>query len=173
MSQGLRELTDPEWNAALEAVLLPRLAGVLETRVAGHCMRVTDLDRELMVRLCGGLRARMPAATVVVLADEPLRVQAPDFAVTGTKLVELRNPLPDDELRPPLLVFVPNDLRASAEDSFGVATFEDVTVDGIYRELITALLADAPPSGRGALETVLADLRASGWAYNRLQQGAP
>lgn len=23
MSQGLRELTDPEWNAALEAVLLP------------------------------------------------------------------------------------------------------------------------------------------------------
>ncbi|HMQ11866.1 MAG TPA: ATP-binding protein [Candidatus Competibacter phosphatis] len=165
MSQGLRELTDPEWSAALEAVLLPRLVGVLETRVAGHCMRVTDLDRELMVRLCGGLRARMPAATVVVLADEPLRVQAPDFAVTGTKLVELRNPLPDDELRPPLLVFVPNDLRPSAEDSFGVATFEDVTVDGIYRELITALLADAPPSGRGALETVLADLRASGWAY--------
>ena len=46
MSQGLRELTDPEWNAALEAVLLPRLAGVLETRVAGHSMRVTDLDRE-------------------------------------------------------------------------------------------------------------------------------
>ena len=65
MSQGLRELTDPEWNAALETVLLPRLAGVLETRAAGHCMRVTDLDRELMVRLCGGLRARVPGATVV------------------------------------------------------------------------------------------------------------
>ena len=165
MSQGLRELTDPEWNAALETVLLPRLAGVLETRAAGHCMRATDLDRELMVRLCGGLRARVPGATVVVLADEPLRARAPDFAVTGAKLVELRNPLPNDELRPPLLVFVPNDLRAPAEDSFGVATFEDVPVDGVYRELIATLLEDAPPSLRGALDTVLADLRASGWAY--------
>ncbi len=127
MTQGLRELTGSEWNAALEAVLLPRSCPtVLEARAAGHCMRVTDLDRDLMLRLCGGLRAGVPAATVVVLADEPLREQAPDFAVTGTKLVELRNPLPNDELRPPLLVFVPNDLRASAEDSFGVATFEDV-----------------------------------------------
>ncbi len=165
MTQGLRELTGSEWNAALEAVLLPRLARVLETRAAGHCMRVTDLDRELMLRLCGGLRARVPAATVVVLADEPLREQAPDFAVTGTKLVELRNPLPNDELRPPLLVFVPNDLRASAEDSFGVATFEEIPVDGVYRELLATLLDETPSPLRGALETMLADLRASGWAY--------
>ncbi len=57
------------------------------------------------------------------------------MAVTSTKLVELRNPLPNDELRPPLLVFVPNDLRASAEDSFGVATFEEVSIDGAYAEL--------------------------------------
>ncbi len=47
MSQGLRELTSQELNAALESVLLPKLSQLLAARELGHCMRVTDLDREL------------------------------------------------------------------------------------------------------------------------------
>ena len=54
MSLGLRELTSQELSAALESVLLPRLFKVLAARDLGHCMRVTDLDRELMIRLAGG-----------------------------------------------------------------------------------------------------------------------
>ncbi len=167
MSQGLRELTSQELNAALESVLLPRLAKLLSAREHGHCMRVTDLDRELMVRLAGGLRAMVPATNVVVLADEALRTLAPDLAVTSTKLVELRNPLPNDELRPALLVFVPNDLRASAEDSFGVATFEEVSIDGVYAELSTQLLAQVPAPLRLAVEACLSELRRNGsrWQY--------
>ena len=159
MSQGLRELTNQELNAALESVLLPKLSQLLATRELGHCMRVTDLDRELMIRLAGGLRAAVPAANVVVLADEGLRAMAPDMAVSSTKLVELRNPLPNDELRPPLLVFVPNDLRASAEDSFGVATFEEVSIDGAYAELNGQLLAQVPANLRMAVEACLSELR--------------
>lgn len=159
MSQGLRELTPQEFNTALESVLLPRLAAVLAAREAGHCMRVTDLDRDLMVRLAGGLRAEVPSATVVVLADDALRAEAPQLAVSSTKLVELRNPLPNDELRPPLLVFVPNDLRASAEDSFGVATFEETSIQGAYAELISALLGQVPANLRSSLEAALGDLR--------------
>jgi hypothetical protein len=79
MSQGLRELTNQELNAALESVLLPKLSQLLAARELGHCMRVTDLDRELMIRLAGGLRAAVPAANVVVLADEALRAMAPDW----------------------------------------------------------------------------------------------
>jgi len=159
MSQGLRELTNQELNAALESVLLPKLSQLLAARELGHCMRVTDLDRELMIRLAGGLRAAVPAANVVVLADEGLRAMAPDMAVSSTKLVELRNPLPNDELRPPLLVFVPNDLRASAEDSFGVATFEEVSIDGAYAELNGQLLAQVPANLRMAVEACLSELR--------------
>ena len=159
MSQGLRELTSQEMNAALESVLLPRLADVLAARGLGHCMRVTDLDRDLMIRLAGGLRARVPSANVVVLADEELRAQAPELAVSSTKLVELRNPLPNDELRPALLVFVPNDLRASAEDSFGVATFEVLSVDGVYADLNAQLLMEAPAPLRLAVEAGLRELR--------------
>jgi hypothetical protein len=167
MSQGLRELTSQELNAALESVLLPKLAGILVARGLGHCMRVTDLDRELMVRLAGALRAMVPTATVVILADDALRVQAPELSVTSTKLVELRNPLPNEELRPALLVFVPNDLRVSAEDSFGVATFEEVSIDGVYAELIAQLLAQVPASLRVAVEACLSELRRDDarWQY--------
>ncbi|EPJ8782076.1 methylation-associated defense system ATP-binding protein MAD8 [Pseudomonas aeruginosa] len=167
MSQGLRELTNQELNAALESVLLPKLSQLLAARELGHCMRVTDLDRELMIRLAGGLRAAVPSANVVVLADESLRAMAPDMAVSSTKLVELRNPLPNDELRPPLLVFVPNDLRASAEDSFGVATFEEVSIDGAYAELNGLLLAQVPANLRVAVEACLSELRRrdARWRY--------
>ncbi len=158
MTQGLRELTTQELNAALESVLLPKLAQTLAARELGHCMRVTDLDRELMIRLAGGLRAAVTTATVVILADESLKKQAPQLAVSSTKLVELRNPLPNDEQRPPLLVFVPNDLRASAEDSFGVATFEELSIDGVYAELNAQLLPMIPASLRGTLESCLDEL---------------
>ena len=167
MSQGLRELTNHELNAALESVLLPKLSRLLAARDLGHCMRVTDLDRELMIRLAGGLRAAVPCANVVVLADDNLRAMAPDLAVSSTKLVELRNPLPNDELRPPLLVFVPNDLRASAEDSFGVATFEEVAIGGAYAELNTQLIAQVPANVRVAVEASLSELRRrdARWRY--------
>ncbi|WP_218967376.1 methylation-associated defense system ATP-binding protein MAD8, partial [Xanthomonas phaseoli] len=167
MSRGLRELTSQQLSAALESVLLPRLCNVLAARDLGHCMRVTDLDRDLMIRLAGGLRAAVPSANVVVLADDALRAQAPDLAVTSTKLVELRNPLPNEELRPPLLVFVPNDLRASAEDSFGVATFEEVSIDGAYAQLNAQLITQIPANIRVAVEACLGELRRrdSRWRY--------
>lgn len=167
MTQGLRELTTQELNTALEGILLPKLVQLLNTREAGHCMRVTDLDRDLMVRLCGSVRSQVTSATVVVLADDALRNQAPDFAVSSTQLVELRNPLPNDELRPPLMVFVPNDLRASAEDSFGVATFEEIPIEGAYAELIAKLTEQIPVKLRGAIASLLSDLRRDGdrWIY--------
>lgn len=55
--KGLTELTTTDLNAALENVLLPEFLDVLSRRTAGHCMRVTDLDRDLMLRLCGALRS--------------------------------------------------------------------------------------------------------------------
>jgi DNA phosphorothioation-dependent restriction protein DptH len=159
MSQGLREVTNQELNAALESVLLPRLTVVLGAREAGHCMRIADLDRDLMVRLCGALRSQAPKSNVVILADDVLRELAPEFAVSSTKLVELRNPLPNDQLRPPLLVFVPNDLRTAAEDSFSVATFEELSIDGAYGELIAKLMSQLPPMLRSSVEAFISELR--------------
>ena len=160
MTRGLRELQPAELTIELENVAVPLLVERLRSRAAGHCMRVADLDTELMVRLCARLRAELPKMTVVVLTDGRVPVP-PELSVTSTKLVELRNPLPDGTLRPPLLVFVPNDVRASAEDSFGVATFEDVSVDGLYVQLQQRLLTELPSSLRGAVQESLRRLQES------------
>lgn len=150
MSQGFRTLQPHDLAAELERELVPRLVELLRSRANGHCMRVTDLDRELMVRLCGRLRAETPETQIVILGNGH-SVTPPNLTVTSTKLVELRNPLPDGGLRPPLLVFIPNDLRASAEDSFGVATFEDVPAGDVYARLRRRLLEEFPGTVRGAV----------------------
>lgn len=158
MSAGFQELTTTHLTNELENVAVPLLVEQLRTRVAGHCMRVSDLDAELMVRLCARLRAELPNTTVVVLTDGKLSIPA-ELAVSSTKLVELRNPHADGTQRPPLLVFVPSDVRASAEDSFGVATFEEVSVTGLYEALIEKLLGELPSTLRGGVHESLRRLR--------------
>lgn len=158
MSAGFQELSTNQLTNELENVAVPVLVEQLRTRVAGHCMRVSDLDAELMIRLCARLRAELPNTTVVVLTDGNLNIPA-ELAVSSTKLVELRNPHADGTQRPPLLVFVPSEVRASAEDSFGVATFEEVSVTGLYEALTLRLLGEIPPALRGSVQESLRRLR--------------
>lgn len=151
MTQGLRELQAFELAAELEKAILPIVVAELSSRADGHCMRVSDLDPDLMVRLCEGLRSRVPTATVVILTDgKPTSIPS-DMIVSSTKLVELRNPNADGSQRPPLLVFVPSGLRAAAEDSFGVATFEELRLGDVYVRMRTELVKDVPSAIRGAL----------------------
>ena len=165
MSQGLRTIQPHDMAAELERELFPRLAELLRSRGRGHCMRLTDLDRDLMFRLCGRLRAEVPEAQVVILGNG-LDATRPTLTVTSTKLVELRNPLPDGALRPPLLVFIPNDLRAAAEDSFGIATFEDIPVGDVYARLRARLIGELPAAIRGAVAEGLRRLEGeAGWPF--------
>jgi len=152
---GLRELHPQDWSAALERILLPRLAARLRSRADGHCMRVTDLDQDLMVRLCGRLRAEVPSAEVVILGAGQGSSTPSALTVSATKLVELRNPMPDGTQRPPLLVFLPPEVRAAAEDSYGVATFEELAVGDVYTALRGQLLDGLAPDLRGAVTEVL------------------
>jgi len=158
VSVGFQELSTNQLTNELENVAVPVLVEQLRTRVAGHCMRVSDLDAELMIRLCARLRAELPNTTVVVLTDGKVTIPA-ELAVSSTKLVELRNPHSDGAQRPPLLVFVPSEVRASAEDSFGVATFEEVSVTGLYEALIQRLLGEIPLALRGSVQEALRRLR--------------
>jgi DNA phosphorothioation-dependent restriction protein DptH len=158
VSAGFQELSPTQLTNELENVAVPLLVDRLRSRVAGHCMRVSDLDADLMIRLCARLRAELPNTTVVVLTDGKLPIPA-ELAVSSTKLVELRNPHADGTQRRPLLVFVPTEVRASAEDSFGVATFEEVSVNGLYEALIQLLLGEVPPALRGSVQESMRRLR--------------
>lgn len=112
MTQGLRELQRHELIDELEKCVVPAIAAQLRSRLDGHCMRVSDLDVDLAVRICERLRSNVPGANVVILTDGTLAGVPAGMAVSSTKLVELRNPMSDGSQRPPLLVFIPAGLRS-------------------------------------------------------------
>ncbi len=125
MSTGFQELHDNQVIQALEALFVPYLKEVLGSRGCGHCMRIADLQLDLAVALTQTLRREVQDANIFILGDSTIAVE-PDLLVSSTKLVELRNLLPDGSLRPPLLVFLPPNLQTNAEDSFNVASFEEL-----------------------------------------------
>jgi hypothetical protein len=163
-ASGLRELTDADVQAELERVLAPRLISLLATRQPGHCARVTDAEASLAARLCEQIRAGVDAGAQAFVLGEPPLVPA-ELAVTSTKLVELRNPDAIGQLRAPLLVFVPPGSRASAEDSFGVATFEEISLGDVYADLATRLLAELPSELRRGVTEVLDLLDEEKWPH--------
>lgn len=163
--QGIEALAPETLNTVLEEFLLPKIAADLRMREAGHCMRVSDLDERLSVNLCRRLRQEVPNSQVFVLSDANSNHLPPGVAVTSTKLVELRNPLPDGSLRPPLLVFLPPNLRTSAEDSFGIATFEQVSISNPYSALLSELLGSLPQEVSGAVSDIIKVLRENKWLW--------
>ena len=164
MNDVFRAIHARDVAGSIEEVLLPRLTEALRDRVPGHCMRVSDLDSDLMAALAKALRSQATQANVHVLADDAVTVDD-DLHISSTKLVELRNPLPDGTLRPPLCVFLPANLRTSAEDSFGSATFEEFPVGDTYDALRQRLLERIPSALRGYVQDVLQLLREERWRW--------
>lgn len=165
MTTGLREISDADLTEAIVQILLPRLAEQMRLRAPGHCMRVADLDRGLMVALCRSLRMQVANVQTFILGTADNVDADDDLYVSSTKLVELRNPLPNGELRPPLVVFLPPQTRASAEDSFGVATFEEIVVSDVYGALLQSLLQRLPSDLQGYVINLFDTLRAEQWPW--------
>lgn len=151
MSTFIR-LSSNKLNQALADALCPQLAQMISTRGAGHCMRVTDLDSDVMEMACINLRKATSNENIFILSRNE-QVSKP-YHITSTKLVELRNTDSDGNLRPCLLVFIPSNLRTSAEDSFGVATFEDVSFEGIYGTVLSSLLDRVPQTFAGQIQSL-------------------
>lgn len=111
--------------------LRPRLMRALEGAGRGQRLRVTTLPEPVMNRVCESLQGN-PDWVVRVLVERPA---AEPWKATATKLIELRNVLPE-----PLLVFIPDGLRIAAEDSLDIATFNELPMGMIAGDLIAALL---------------------------------
>ncbi|MEZ5519642.1 MAG: ATP-binding protein [Gammaproteobacteria bacterium] len=163
MSNAFIKLTQDKLNAAVAGLLCPRIEAILGDRGPGHCMRVTDLDDDVMESVCKELRRTRPDGNIFILDSHDQEAQP--FRVTSTKLVELRNPDANGDLRQPLLVFIPTSLRTSAEDSFGVATFEELSFTGIYEDLIDSLLDRLPATLVGHVRDLLGILSEEEWLF--------
>ena len=163
MSNAFNKLPQDKLNATVAGLLCPRIEATLGDRGRGHCMRVTDLDDDIMESVCKELRRTRPDGNIYILGTHDQEDQP--FRVTSTKLVELRNPDANGELRQPLLVFIPTSLRTSAEDSFGVATFEELTFTGIYKDLVNSLLDRLPATLLGYVRDLLSILTEEEWLF--------
>ncbi|MCC2523579.1 methylation-associated defense system ATP-binding protein MAD8 [Vibrio coralliilyticus] len=150
MIKGIQTVGKGEIRASLVEALVPKLTDVLSTRGVGHCMKVVDLETDLMLELAETLVKAGGNYQVVVLSDTGNEA----YSVTSTKLVELRNPDKHGLLRAPLLVFVPNDIKTSSEDSFGEATFEQIDVSDAYSIAFDTMLSQAPASVTSLLSEV-------------------
>lgn len=165
MSQEFHQVTAEDVNQNLRLVVEERLHEVLITRQPGHCMRVGDLDTAVMLDVGRKLSARLgPLAAQIHVLSRQVRDSDP-LLITSSKLVELRNPLADGEQRPPLLVFVPNDLRTSAEDSFAEATFEQISVADSFPRLRERLIQQLPNGFRGTAAQILRLLEEREWRW--------
>ena len=91
-------------------------------------MRVDDIPAVLMISLCSRLREAAPGYHVFVLRADGATSVPDDLAITATKLIEIRNPDSERHVRRPMLVFVPQEARTAAEDSFAPSTFEQVSL---------------------------------------------
>lgn len=163
MSTAFQPLQPHQLTQAITEILVPHLADILRSREPGHCMRVADLDAALMLKLVTDLRSQIPEAQVYILGNEDQCTTHPDLFISSTKLVELRNPLSDQSLRNPLLVFLSADLQTNAEDSFNVASFEDISVTTVYQELVKALLKQLPIDLKGFISEGLTGITKQGW----------
>ncbi|GGK89320.1 hypothetical protein Sme01_49590 [Sphaerisporangium melleum] len=144
-------------------MLTPRLSTFLDAREPGHCARIIDIGAALAERLCRRLRTAVRNDAQVHVLGGPPEVSA-DVAISSTKLIELRNP-DGGRQRPPLLVFVPPGTRASAEDSFDVATFEEIVLGDVYSALVGRLLAELPEALRRGATDLFDVLNEERWAY--------
>ena len=163
MEATFRRINSDDVDKHLQPVLEEMISESLSTRQPGHCMRVGSLSGPLMARLAESLVDRFDGSAMVhVLGTQEEAGSSPLF-ITSSKLIELRNPLPDGTQRPPLLVFVPDDLRTSAEDSFSGATFEQVELTDSYAVLKQRLLEGVPNGLRSQAEGCIRILEERAW----------
>ena len=163
MEPTFRRITPLDIEQHLQPVLEEMIAESLANRQSGHCMRVGSLSGSLMLRLADGLATRFSGTAMVHILGTQEQAAASALFITSSKLIELRNPLPDGTQRLPLLVFVPDDLRTSAEDSFSGATFEQVELTESYGLLKRKLLAGIPNGLRSQAEACVKFLDDRDW----------
>lgn len=163
MEATFRRITPEDIEQHLQPVLEEMISESLANRQVGHCMRVGSLSASLMPRLAASLASRFDGSAMVHILGTQGQASASPLFITSSKLIELRNPLPDGNQRLPLLVFVPDDLRTSAEDSFSGATFEQVELTESYELLKQRLLAGFPNGLRAQAEACIRFLNERAW----------
>ena len=124
------------YREELRRSVLEEFSGDFSEASAGTCMKLTGLPLDDLVAIREMIVRDYPSLKVVVLTDGGFSA---DYAITATKLIELRNMGQD-----PILVLIPSALQTPAEDSYGNATFKELSIAGIDDRILAKLNAETP-----------------------------
>lgn len=111
----------------------------------GHCMKLSGVSDEILQHLQKVIRVALPNFDCFILDGH----RSDNIYITATKLIELRNL----EIKP-LLVFIPTNLRTAAEDSFGNATFRELSIGQVEYKITEKLLGFVPPPYEKSIEVI-------------------
>lgn len=153
----IKELYYVRFLQHVEACYTP----ILKSAKRGHCMKVTGLPLEQLVVLHPRLKTINPQIDTFILDDE----RSGQEYIHATKLIELRND-PDKTI----LILVPSNSSTSAEDSYGDATFQNLSVIELERSFIWKLEEQIPNEKESILKQMkelLYELDPSKEAYIR------
>ena len=107
-----------------------------ENAAAGHCMKITGLGLSELEFLWNLLREEHKHLDLYIISEDD---KTDVRYISATKLIELRN-----KQDKPLLILIPSNSRTAAEDSYGNATFKEISLEGIETELVDSLIEDIP-----------------------------
>jgi len=117
-----------------------------ENAKPGHCMKITGLGNEQLLLLWKIIKEHFKNLDTFII-DE---IQQDDCYISATKLIELRN-----QQNKPLLILVPSNSRTAAEDSYGNATFKEISLEHIEFILVTKLLKKIPNEVSAFVRTII------------------
>lgn len=105
----------------------------LEAARDGHCMKVIGLPLDVLENLYDRLIGINPNLKVFILEDD----KEGDRYISATKLIELRN-----DLSLSILVLIPVNVSTAAEDSYGNATFKELSIAHLNDRLLGKLMEE-------------------------------
>lgn len=118
----------------------------LQEAKPGHCMKITGMGTEEMLLLWEAISTKFKNIDTFIInehiCEEPY--------ISATKLIELRN-----QQRKPLLVLIPTYNRTAAEDSYGNATFKEISLAPVEAELKKRLIENLPDDIKRYINLIL------------------
>lgn len=117
-----------------------------ENAKPGHCMKITGLGTEQLLPLWKVLTDHFKTLDTFIVNEK----HQEDCYISATKLIELRN-----QQKKPLLILVPSNSRTAAEDSYGNATFKEISLEAIEPILMKRLQEKIPNEVSTFVHTVI------------------
>lgn len=124
----------------------------LQEAKPGHCMKITGMGNDETMMLWESISEEFKNLDTFIINENKVESQY----ISATKLIEYRN-----QQRKPLLVLIPSNNRTAAEDSYGNATFKEISLEPVETELKKRLLKEIPPLQKSYIDQIFTTIKAN------------